>query len=246
MLNAFDADHRELTLTDLSRRAGLPMSSASRLAGQLLAWGALDRNDAGRYAVGLRLHEIASLSPRAQDLRTIALPYMGDLAEATGQHVLLAVPDGDAALLIERVSRRAAMPVLYRIGGRLPLHATGVGLVILAFGEPELLTRTLSHPLLLEPENQPVPEAQLRRMLAEVRREQVAVLRRQVPTPTLVVAAPIFGPRGRLVAALSLVVPDGRGDRRGLAPALRTAALAVSRELSDAHLPVRTPPPPAR
>ena len=62
---------------------------------------------------------------------------MGDLAEATHQHVLLAVRDGNDALLVERLSSRTAMPVLYRVGGRLPLHSTGVGLILLAFADAE-------------------------------------------------------------------------------------------------------------
>ena len=58
---------------------------------------------------------------------------MGDLEEVTRQHVLLAVREGEEALLVERLSAHQAMTVLYRVGGRLPLHSTGVGLVLLAF-----------------------------------------------------------------------------------------------------------------
>ena len=46
---------------------------------------------------------------------------------ATGQHVLLAVRDGHQAVLVERLSARGAGRVMYRVGGRMPLHSTGVG-----------------------------------------------------------------------------------------------------------------------
>ncbi|MFE0208879.1 hypothetical protein [Streptomyces sp. NPDC058985] len=58
---------------------------------------------------------------------------MDDLFHVTRQHVLLAVRDQAEALLVERLSARDVSPVLYRVGGRLPLTSTGVGLVLLAF-----------------------------------------------------------------------------------------------------------------
>src|SRR5580693_3025295 len=132
ILGAFEPGHRTLTLTSLAARTGLPKATTLRLARKLVEWGALERADDGGYMVGLRLLEVASLAPRGHGLRTLALPYLEDLHHATGQHVLLAVRDGLAAVLIERLSARDAGPVMYHVGGRMPLHATGVGLVLLA------------------------------------------------------------------------------------------------------------------
>lgn len=104
ILAAFGPDDRSLSLTSLSARAGLPAPSALRIARQLVALGALERDEEGRYMVGLRLLEIASLAPRGHGLRGTALPYLEDLHHATGQHVLLAVRDGREAILVERLS----------------------------------------------------------------------------------------------------------------------------------------------
>ncbi|RBY77203.1 hypothetical protein DQ238_14990 [Geodermatophilus sp. TF02-6] len=68
LLAAFDAGHRSLTLGELSRRSGIPTSSTLRLATRLQAWGALERGPDGRFAIGLRLWEVASLAPRGQGL----------------------------------------------------------------------------------------------------------------------------------------------------------------------------------
>ncbi|HEY5181982.1 MAG TPA: helix-turn-helix domain-containing protein [Dermatophilaceae bacterium] len=59
-----DAEHRELTLTDLARRAGLTLSTAQRRAAELTAWGALERTVTGRYRVGLRLLGGGLASPK--------------------------------------------------------------------------------------------------------------------------------------------------------------------------------------
>src|SRR4051794_29974910 len=118
LLAAFDAGHRSLTLGELSRRSGIPTSSTLRLAGRLQAWGALERGADGRFTIGLRLWEVASLAPRGQGLKQVALLFMGALEEVTRQHVLLAVREGNEALLVERLSAHGAMAVLYRVGGR--------------------------------------------------------------------------------------------------------------------------------
>jgi DNA-binding IclR family transcriptional regulator len=78
----------------------------------LLAWGALERGADGRFSIGVRLWEVASLAPRGQGLKQVALPFMGDLEQVTREHVLLAVSDGDDALLVERLSGHRAVPVL--------------------------------------------------------------------------------------------------------------------------------------
>lgn len=231
LLAAFDEDHRRLSLTDLARRSGAPLSTTSRLARQMLDWGALERDERGRFSIGLRLYELASLSPRTHDLRDVALPYMGDLAEATRQHVLLVVREGDEALLLERLSAHHAMPVLYRVGGRMPLHATAAGLVLLASAPTDAQARALADPLVLEPEMVTVTPRALRRSLADARRQRFVVLRRQAPEATMAVAVPIADPGGDVVAALSIVVPDQQADPRRLVPALSTTAAAISRAL---------------
>lgn len=231
LLAAFDAGHRSLTLGELSRRSAIPTSSTLRLASRLVEWGALERGTDGRFTVGLRLWEVASLAPRGQALKQVALPFMGDLEEVTRQHVLLAVREGEEALLVERLSAHQAMDVLYRVGGRMPLHSTGVGLVLLAFAETRFQESVLAQPLVHKPENVPVSPAALRRTLAEVRRNGLANLRRRAPQPLVSVAAPVFGADDTIVAALSVVVPQENAEPRLLGPAVRTAARSISRGL---------------
>jgi DNA-binding IclR family transcriptional regulator len=231
LLAAFDARNRRLTLGQLARRSGIPTSSTLRLAGRLVAWGALERDAEGLFSIGLRLWEVASLAPRGQGLKQVALPFMGDLEEVTRQHVLLAVRDGNDALLVERLSAHQAMNVLYRVGGRLPLHSTGVGLALLAFADSDFQEETLAQPLVHLPENVPVSPAALRRTLAEIRREGLATIRRRAPQPLVSVAAPIFGADDAVAAALSVVVPQENAEPRLIGPAVRTAARSISRLL---------------
>jgi DNA-binding IclR family transcriptional regulator len=231
LLSAFDAGRRRLTLAELSRRSGIPASSTLRLAARLLSWGALERDEEGRYCIGLRLLEVASLAPRGHGLRQVALPFMTDLAQVTLQHVQLAVREGTQATLVERLSAHQAAPVQYRVGGRLPLHSTGLGLVLLAFAPHDVQEEFLSKPMYRQPDNVLIPPAVMRRTLAEVRQKRMAIYRRQETESLVAVAAPIYGEDDSVVAALGVVLPERVAQPRRLGLAVLTAAQGISREL---------------
>ncbi|OCC13819.1 IclR family transcriptional regulator [Streptomyces sp. PTY087I2] len=231
LLNAFDSDHRVLTLADLAHRSDIPRSSALRLARALVDTGALERLDDGRYTVGLRLLEIASLAPRGHGLRSVAMPFMEDLFQVTRQHVLLAVLDQGEALLVERLSALDASPVRYRVGGRLPLASTGVGLVLLAFAPPALQDSVIDAYVPGRGDDSLRSPADLRRMLAEVRHGDFAVAHQNHPWRMSTAAAPVRDGEG-VVAALSVVAPRTGFADAGYGPAVRAAARAVSRQLS--------------
>lgn len=73
ILASFSSGHTELSLAEISRRAGLAVSTTHRLVGELRAWGALERDADLRYRIGVRLWELASLSPAAGQLRDNAV-----------------------------------------------------------------------------------------------------------------------------------------------------------------------------
>lgn len=243
LLAVFGPTDRSLSLTSMSARSGLPKSSALRIARQLTDCGALERLGDGDFVIGLRLLEIASLAPRGHRLRETALPYMEDLHLATGQHVLLAVRDGAEAVLVERLSALGAASVLYRVGGRMPLHATAVGLCLLAGAPPEVQGRALAgrnltvrQEAVCEEEHGASSGTRLRATLAAVRRDGVAVFSRSDPTPVTSVAAPILGRGGEVIAALSVVTPtvDAR-PAAALRPAVIAACRAISRAMRRAE-----------
>jgi DNA-binding IclR family transcriptional regulator len=231
LLDAFSLDRPELSLNELARRTGLPLSTTYRLAQELVAWGGLERAPGAGYRIGLRLLEIGSLAPRSAALNTIVLPFMQDLYEATHENVHLAVLGGHEALYVERVTGRRSISVRSRRGGRLPLHATGVGKVLLAYADPALLTEVIAAGLRRYTPYTIVAPDHLKRTLAEVRRTGVAFAREEMTVGRVSVASPLLDAQGGAVAAMSIVMPSSSADPQRLAPALRTATLSASREL---------------
>src|SRR4051794_13736057 len=100
ILGAFDADHRELTLSALVGRCGLPRSTTHRTADRMIRLGWLDK-PGGRYRIGNRLFEIAGLAPIRLELREAVLPFLQDLHHATKITVQLGVLETGQILVVE-------------------------------------------------------------------------------------------------------------------------------------------------
>lgn len=230
VLQAFAADRSELSLSGLCRRTGLPSSTVHRLCQDLVAHGILERSATGGYLVGLRLWEISARSPRGSGLRDAALPFLQDLYEATQQHVQLAVLDGGDVLLVEKISGRHAVPTVGRAGGRLPLHASGVGKAILAHASPQLQERILAGPLARYTPRTVTSGRELRVILAQIRRDRTAYCHEELTLGAVSCAAPVPAPGPGLLAAVSVVVTAGT-DVSMLAAAVRTAAHGIGRQL---------------
>ncbi|MBP0457386.1 IclR family transcriptional regulator [Streptomyces montanisoli] len=239
VLEAFSADTPVLRLTDISRHTGLPLTTAHRLVAELTEWGALERESGGGYRIGLRLWEIASLAPRGLGLREPALPSLSDLAHVTRENVQLAVREGLEVVYVERLAGRGAVPVLTRVGGRFAPAPTGVGRVLLAYAPPEVQEQALAQPLVRCTEETLCDPDRLRQALAEVRHAGVAICEGQVTLDSVSVAAPVYGPSGEVVAAVSVVVRLGSVQPYALVPLVQVAARSISRVLGGEGGPVR-------
>ncbi|MEU6645564.1 IclR family transcriptional regulator [Saccharomonospora sp. NPDC046836] len=232
VLDAFGPRHRALSLSEISRRAGLTLPTAHRLVRELVGWGALERGEDGRYSVGLRLLELSALAPRGLELREIAFPYLEDLHQITKGNVHLGVRDGLEVVYVEALRARVRNPVTSRVGDRWPMHATGTGLVLLAHAERDLQEQVLCSPLERFTPLTVVDPGQLRRKLAQVRQTGVAVARGLITLPDLVVAVPVPGPDGEVAAAISVVVEAAQAQPRQLAALLTQASRSIARAMS--------------
>ncbi|WP_236670088.1 IclR family transcriptional regulator [Streptomyces antimycoticus] len=231
VLFAFRPGRARLTLADLTRETGLPHATVHRLAGELVQAGALERAPDGAFTVGLRLWRLGTLAPLSAPLRTTALPFMDDLHTALRQHVQLSVLVGTEAVLVERLSAGNAVDVISRLGGRLPLHSSGVGKVLLAHAEPELLEQIIAQGLPAYTERTVTDPTRLRALLAECHETGVAVVREETTPGVDSVATRVLNANGEVVAALSVVVAAGSVDLRAVRPAVIASGLAVSRGL---------------
>jgi DNA-binding IclR family transcriptional regulator len=227
LLRAFGEDDDAVTLAELGRRTGLPRSTVHRLAGELLALGMLDRTPDGSVTLGASLWELGELAPLSLRLRERALPHLQTLYEATGENVQLAVLSGTEALYVARVTGTTSIPTITRMGGRLPLHTTGVGKALLAQQDADWLTGFFRTPLSRETVFSITEESRLRAELAQIRVRGYATTRQEMTLGNVSIAATLPSLDGLPRAAVGVVTHIARADEGRIAPLVMRTAAAI-------------------
>lgn len=231
ILETFTTERTVQSASEIARRARLPSSTGHRLVDGLVASGLLDRDDEHRVRLGMRLWELAQRGSRALRLRQVALPFMEAVQARVREHTQLAVLEQEEALFLERLSHPAAGANITRVAGRLPLHASSSGLVLLAHGPAELQHRVLAGPIRPVSSETVTDAAALRRLLAEVRRLGHVVAPGYIESVSTGVAVPVRD-RGEVIAALSVVLPRDSGREAVAIEELKAAASGISRALA--------------
>ena len=232
ILAVFEPDRPEVAVTAIARSSGLHVATASRLVAQLVEHGLLERTDGGRIRVGMRLWELGQRASPTRSLREAVMPFLEDLHAAVGHHVQLGVLDGSEVIFLERLSAPQAVINYTRIAGRLPLHASSSGLVLLAHARAELQERILTSSLERFTARTVVDAGELRRLLARIRHDGAVVTEGFIHPDATGVAVPVRDAAGDVVAALSTIQPTG-GTAGAFVPALRAAAHGIRRTLPD-------------
>ncbi|WP_336213181.1 IclR family transcriptional regulator [Nonomuraea sp. LPB2021202275-12-8] len=238
ILEAFRPDEDRVALAELARRTRLSKATIHRICQDLIRWGALERAGNG-YRLGLRLFELGQRVSRPRTLREAAFPCLEDLAGTTKETVHCAIRDGHEVVYIEKIGgyRPASRPS--RTGGRLPLHCTATGKVLLAFATQDVIDEVLSAPMHRFTPHTITSPRRLRAELAEIRASHVAVESQECRIGYLSVAAPVFGGDGLLAGAISVAAPTSRASRTRLTAAVRTTAATVTRRLTEIQTQAR-------
>jgi IclR family acetate operon transcriptional repressor len=228
LLDAFSSEHQELSIRELARVSGVPRSTAHRLAQELLELGALETGRSG-VRLGVKLFELGARVSRSAMLREVALPYAHDLSEVTKLTVNIAVREGNDIVYVEKLSTRSLRVPHSRLGGRLRLHATGLGKAILAFSDAATVNSVIDsglHPLTPRTITDP---AVLRAELATVRRLRVAYDLEESQLGLFCVAAPILLAKGEPIGAISVTGATAKSQATRMAPAVQATAIAIAK-----------------
>jgi DNA-binding IclR family transcriptional regulator len=230
ILKAFTVDDDKLSLTGLVRRTGLAKASVYRLAQEMLHWGLLERVGSD-YRLGLRLFELGQCVPRQRILREAALPFMEDLLLATQETIHFAIHDGLDVVYVEKIIMHRGLSQQSRVAGRLPLHCTATGKIILAFSTEELLEEVLQAGLTSLTQRTVTSPRVLVDQVKHAREAGIATEFEEIRFGYGSLAVPVFGGDRMLAGALSITAPTSRLNVGRLTGSLRTAALGIGRKL---------------
>lgn len=234
LLRSFGVDDHVLSLAQLVRRTGLHKATAHRLANELAAHRLLDKVDGG-YRLSGGLFELGLRASAERSILELATPFLQDLLERTQETVHLGIPDGDEVVYIGKIGGHHQVPAPSRIGGRMPLHCTAIGKVLLAHADDELRRRVLAQPLRPRTAHTVIAPGLLSRQLEAVAAAGVAFEREESTLGLLCVAAPVLDMDRRPVAAISVTGPVGRFRPESHVAAVRAAATGVAGLVARRH-----------
>ncbi|MDX7625187.1 DNA-binding transcriptional repressor XynR [Enterobacter bugandensis] len=236
ILDLFNEQATELKITDISKLMGLSKSTLHSLLKTLQLHGYIDQNpENGKYRLGMKLVERGHFVVGSIDIRQKAKGWLTELSQRTGQTTHLGILDGREGVYIEKIEGKLAAIAYSRIGRRLPVHATAIGKVLIAWlGEAELNALLEGyHYTTFTPATLASREA-LMTALTQTREQGYALDSEENEQGVRCVAVPVWNHESRVIAALSLSTLTSRVDDAELAcfrEELQQAGLELSRAL---------------
>lgn len=236
VIRAFDAEHPELTLSDVARATGLTRAAARRFLLTLVDLGYI-RSDGRLFALRPRILELGYAYLSSVGLPEVAQPHMEALVARVHESSSLCVLDGDDIVYVARVPTRRIMTVAINVGTRFPAYATSMGRVLLA-GQPDswlddYLVRTSLRPITARTLTDP---KKLRAALARVSSQGFAMIDQELELGLRSIAVPVRDSNRAVIAALNVSMHASRGSaesaRRELLPPLRETARAIETDFA--------------
>ena len=232
ILEAIQSREAGYRLADLARAVEMPKATVYRILTTLEGRGYLDRAPDGSYRMAKKLFDLQRPVSVEQILNRVAHPVMERLVNSCEETVNLGILDAGEVVVINTVESPQAVRMSSKTGNRRPLHSTALGKVFLA-GLPEKevlrlirlkgLTKLTPHTL--------TTKADVIEEIARVRKQGYALDNLENELEGRCIGAPIVGPDGRVVAALSISGPVFRMDlsrAKGLVAELKSRCLEIS------------------
>jgi DNA-binding IclR family transcriptional regulator len=234
LLDLFRTHGPTLGVSQISRLAGVPKSTAFRLLAYLEQSGFVERDGRG-YCLGRRLFELGNSVAlcRPDGLRETASPHLTDvfLATAGRAAVHLAVLEDTDVVYLEKIAGPRTMRVPTRVGGRMNAACSGLGKAILGFSGRDAIGAVLDEGLERRTRYSAADPVRFLQQLRRVREDGVAFDREEVTLGLVCVAAPILLD-GRPVGAISMSGHAIGFNTAAVASSVQHTAAAISADLA--------------
>ena len=236
ILDTISGSNRSASLSELAKATGAPKTSLVGLLAGMTLEGCLVRDDAGRYALGPRVHSLAMRAMAGKELVSLVRPILADLSKATGETTVLGAmaPDADVVIYLERIESDNPIRYAVTVGQRRDLYSTATGKALLAYFEPERLKQYLNAtPRKHHTRTTITSASDLMAVLSRIRRDGIARNNDERVISASGMAAPIFARDGAVVAALLIAGPSERmrANAKNNEKLLRQAAAECTRLL---------------
>jgi IclR family pca regulon transcriptional regulator len=232
VIRAFDATRPEQTLTDVAAATGLTRAGARRILLTLQTLGYVEAE--GRlFRLTPKILDLGFAYLTSMPFWNLAEPVMEQLSAQVHESVSAAVLDRTEIVYVLRVPTHKIMTINLSIGSRLPAYCTSMGRVLLAALDDDTLETTLcSAPLYAHTPRTVTDKEELKKLIAQVRRQGWAIVDQELEGGLISLSAPIRNRQGRVIAAMNISGNAQRNSAKQMVKAflepLQHAAQSVS------------------
>jgi IclR family KDG regulon transcriptional repressor len=208
IINCFDSLHTQLSLTEISEKLNLNISTVYGLIHTLSAYSYIDKNqDNGKYKLGLEFLLKANLVSQSLDLKEIGHTYLTDLTKKYHGTSHLYVYQHEQIFCVDKVeSPNNYFIISSRAGHKLPMHASASGKVFLAHMSEAELQNFLNHNKLTSLTDKTITDKKkLLSNLQQIREQGYGIEDEEIETGAYSMAAPIKDAAHRIVGTISIV-----------------------------------------
>ena len=235
VIQAFDRDRRELTLSDAARLVDLPRASVRRTLHTLVQLGYVEA-DERLFRLTPRILTLASAYLLSNPIVDVLQPAVEQISQQVKEACSAAVLDGDDVVMIAHASPHRMINVSAQIGLRLPAAASSLGRVLLAARDDKELEKLLNRIQLRKLTDVTlVNKAELRKTIQKVRSDGFSLVDQEVEVGFRSISVPLKRLDGRAIAALNIGVHIERVPlvtmHNVFLPKLRETADALQRQM---------------
>jgi IclR family pca regulon transcriptional regulator len=233
VIRAFNAERPEQTLTDVAAATGLTRAGARRILLTLQTLGYVEAE--GRlFRLTPKILDLGFAYLTSMPFWNLAEPVMEELSAHVHESVSAAVLDRTEIVYVLRVPTHKIMTINLSIGSRLPAYCTSMGRVLLAALDDETLEATLaSAPLYAHTPRTVTDKEELKKAIAQVRRQGWAIVDQELEGGLISLSAPIRNRQGRVIAAMNISGNAQRNSARQMVKAFLEPLQAAAQNVSD-------------
>lgn len=237
VLEAFDAKHPEMTLSEIAALTGISPATVRRCLHTLQVLGYI-RQGKRQFRLGPRVLTFSQSYVAANRIEDLVQRELQLLVETFNDPSSVAVLDGSRVVYVATVARPSSLRPSAGIGTRYPAHATSLGKVILAFSDVTTRATYLARANLEAPTDRTINTAtELAPELAKIAAQGFAVSIDELDYGVASIAVPIFNAQGKVVAAVNSSGYSGRLTQdtliTGRLQILKNCAQAISLRIGD-------------
>jgi IclR family transcriptional regulator, pca regulon regulatory protein len=204
VIRAFDADHVQMTLSDVARKAELTRANSRRILLTLQRLGYVTSIDSRLFFLSPKVLSLGYTYLSGLPFREVALPYMQELAHEVNESCSLSVLDETDIVYIARVHTKRIMTISVGVGTRLPAYATSMGKVLLSGLDPIEASKLIDTIAFEELTPFTLSKNKFLKHLGQVRKQGWATSDQELEIGVRSIACPVHDKKGKIIAAMNI------------------------------------------